>query len=314
MTVDKDKALAMFKALGFKTATKWAIKRLTDKLNKLGEVMDADAVIEGDKDATETLTLVLEALADGKTITVGEQAEDAKPADKAKKGGKAKKDKTKTGAQKKADKAKVEAQKKKAAADKKKADKANAAKAKADAEAAKKAKADAKAEADKKKADDEAAKQARAAERKAKAEKAAADKAEREAKKVTGARVCNTRPYFCGQVIRKYGLAAGCTPEMVAEVDALYGKANPVETLFCLRNAWHAMRGFLNVNDDVKTNAFSAPAVTVQVIENATPAQQDKATAQAAGKKPHKPRTDAQKKKDAERARARRAAKKAEKK
>lgn len=54
-----------------------------------------------------------------------------------------------------------------------------------------------------------------------------------------------TRPYYAGEVIAKYGLAAGKTDAMVAEVDALFGDVNPYQTDFCIRNAWHAIRAYL---------------------------------------------------------------------
>ncbi len=36
----------------------------------------------------------------------------------------------------------------------------------------------------------------------------------------------------------------GMTKAMVAELDNEYGHDNPAESLFCLRNAWHAATGF----------------------------------------------------------------------
>jgi outer membrane biosynthesis protein TonB len=60
----------------------------------------------------------------------------------------------------------------------------------------------------------------------------------------TGVREVVTRPYLAGQIIAKYGLAAGVTDDMVSELDDAYGKVNPAESLFTLRNAWHAIRGY----------------------------------------------------------------------
>ena len=51
-----------------------------------------------------------------------------------------------------------------------------------------------------------------------------------------------TRPYVCGQVLAEYGLDVGITENMIKAVDARYGKQNPRETAFALRNAWHAAR------------------------------------------------------------------------
>ncbi len=50
--------------------------------------------------------------------------------------------------------------------------------------------------------------------------------------------------FRAGTIIAKHGLAAGVTEAMVAELDEAYGKANPTESQFCLKNAWHAARGF----------------------------------------------------------------------
>lgn len=59
-----------------------------------------------------------------------------------------------------------------------------------------------------------------------------------------------TRPYLAGQIIQKYGLAAGVTPAMVAELDEAYGKPNPTESAFVLRNAWHSCRAYAGVAED----------------------------------------------------------------
>lgn len=67
---------------------------------------------------------------------------------------------------------------------------------------------------------------------------------------VPGVRPMRSRPYYAGVVIKKYGLAAGVTPAMVAEVDAAYGEPNPRESQFCLRNAWHACRAFAGAAED----------------------------------------------------------------
>ncbi len=44
---------------------------------------------------------------------------------------------------------------------------------------------------------------------------------------VPGVRPTRTRPYLAGTIITKYGLAAGVTDAMVAELDEEYGKPNP---------------------------------------------------------------------------------------
>jgi len=67
---------------------------------------------------------------------------------------------------------------------------------------------------------------------------------------VPGVRPMRTRPYLAGAIIAKYGLAAGVTEAMVAELDEAYGKPNPTESQFCLKNAWHACRAFSGVSKD----------------------------------------------------------------
>ena len=62
--------------------------------------------------------------------------------------------------------------------------------------------------------------------------------------KAPGVSYKQTRPYFAGVVVKRHGVAAGVTAAMVAEVDELYGSPNPRESQFCLKNAWHAVRGY----------------------------------------------------------------------
>lgn len=73
-----------------------------------------------------------------------------------------------------------------------------------------------------------------------------------EVKKPTtpGVRPMRTRPYLAGVLIAKHGLAAGVTDEMVAELDELYGKANPTESAYRLRDAWHIARGYAGVAEN----------------------------------------------------------------
>lgn len=86
-----------------------------------------------------------------------------------------------------------------------------------------------------------------AAEKKAAKEKAAAAKKKAA---IPGVRATITRPFLAGQIIKKHGRKAGVTEAMVTELDEIYGKANPAESMFTLRNAWHAIRGFETPMDD----------------------------------------------------------------
>ena len=67
---------------------------------------------------------------------------------------------------------------------------------------------------------------------------------------VPGVRPMRTRPYLAGTIIAKHGLAAGVTDAMVAELDEAYGKPNATESQFCLKNAFHAARGYLGIAED----------------------------------------------------------------
>lgn len=62
--------------------------------------------------------------------------------------------------------------------------------------------------------------------------------------KIPGVRETRTRPFLAGCLIKENGMGAGITDAMVAELDKQYGKTNPAESLFCLRNAWHSIRGY----------------------------------------------------------------------
>lgn len=109
--------------------------------------------------------------------------------------------------------------------------------------------------AEEKKSDKAAEKAKKDEEKQKKKEAAEKAKAEKEANKgpvIPGVRETITRPYLAGVIIAKAAgskakadlYKVGVTEEMVAELDKAYGKPNPAESTFCLRNAWHAIRGF----------------------------------------------------------------------
>ena len=68
--------------------------------------------------------------------------------------------------------------------------------------------------------------------------------------KAPGVHAKVTRPYLAGQIIREHGLAAGVTDAMVAELDEAYGKPNPIESRYRLKDAWHACRAYAGVAED----------------------------------------------------------------
>ena len=190
MKIKKENAVAIFLALGITTAPKWNNTRLTAKLNKLPEMVDADSDL-GDTEADANK--VLAALENGAKVELDLDGD--APATK---GGKAKKPAAKAKTPAKGGKAKKPATAKKAA-------------------------------------------------KKAPAEKSGP----------VGVREMPTRAYFAGQVVAERGIAAGITPDMVEEVDERYGKENPVETLYRLRDAWHAIRA---AEDVAKTKRKAAAA------------------------------------------------------
>ena len=71
-----------------------------------------------------------------------------------------------------------------------------------------------------------------------------------EAPKVPGVRPMRTRPYLAGLIIARHGIAAGVTNAMVEELDEAYGKPNPTESTWCLKNAWHSARGYTGVAEN----------------------------------------------------------------
>jgi hypothetical protein len=80
----------------------------------------------------------------------------------------------------------------------------------------------------------------------AKGKKAPAPAAESKAPKTPGvAAGMKTRAGCAGAVVAKYGLAAGVTDAMIAEVDKAYGRPNPTESSICTRNAFHAITAYL---------------------------------------------------------------------
>ena len=60
-----------------------------------------------------------------------------------------------------------------------------------------------------------------------------------------GVRAGRTRGYVAGQLIKKNGLDAGVTPELIAELNAEYGKPSDEMSEWLLKAAWHALRGYL---------------------------------------------------------------------
>ena len=63
---------------------------------------------------------------------------------------------------------------------------------------------------------------------------------------------CKSRAYLAGKLLAAAGLEGGVSPELVAKVDELHGKANPTQTGFDCRAAWHAINGYLEALQEMK--------------------------------------------------------------
>jgi hypothetical protein len=82
------------------------------------------------------------------------------------------------------------------------------------------------------------------------------------------------RAFVAGKVLAKHGHANGCPDELVAEVDAAYGKANAIESGICLRNAWHALRGYMLAGGKLEDlYGYVAPAAELAPAAGEAPAQ-----------------------------------------
>jgi len=225
--ITRDEAVAVFEALGLASAAKWNAKRMTGKISKIDEMVDDDTNIE-DEDVDDTLTKCLEAIENEEEIIVLSAAEAkaapaAKPA--AKKGGTkpAAKPAAKKGTKPASKKAKPEPEDDDEEVEETRVAKKPGRGAKPAAKGAK------------------GAKGAKPAAKGAKAKAAPS---------TPGVRATRTRPFLAGVLIKKYGTEVGVTDAMIAELDEMYGKENPTESSYRLREAWHGIRGFLNGDDE----------------------------------------------------------------
>lgn len=217
----------LFQALGRRTANRWGQQQLADSFDNGLEELATDEKLEAlEEEDLETYNTW--AGCEELVIVVDEE-----PAEE------------EVGAEEAAEEAPAPAKKKVA---KKKATKKAAKKTPAPAKkkAAKKAPAKKKAAAKKKatsKKDDDSP---------APAKKKAAKK------KAKGMRAGRTRTYIVGEVLAKYAgddiVPEVVTQKMLDEADKAYAKisdkANPRETEFAMRNAWHVLRGYHGVENE----------------------------------------------------------------
>ena len=232
--INREEAVALFVALGLSTASKWNTKRMASKLSKIDELVDDDITLEGDAD--ELLTVVLEAVEAEEKIEVvtgvaPKATKDTKAASKApEKSAEAPEDPL-ADLKAKFDAGEINAKqyavdRRRILRERKKAGK-TAPKAKEVAKSTK-------APPVEKPVAEVKAKRARPVE---------PGKAPKDGP--SGVRICRGRPYLAGKIIKKHGHGPGITKEMVEELDREYGSAKPAESLFTLRNAWQAIRGFI---------------------------------------------------------------------
>lgn len=268
LVITREKAVALFVALGTSTAGKWNNKRLTAKAAKVDEMIDDDTKLPKAED--KLLGKLLEAIENGTEIEVVDDAETEAPAP-AKKAAKAEAAKAPVEAPKGKAKSKPEATPVAGeleapaevtevspeealaelktrydngditAAEFKEGRKAIvAAKAAIEkaAKATKKGKPTSKPE--------EPAKPVDFSKKAAKPAKVAKAPVEDGQVRVPRVRSTETRPFLAGQIIKEYGLDVGVTDEMIAELDRRYGTNKPRECAHILRHAWHSVRGYLS--------------------------------------------------------------------
>ena len=65
-----------------------------------------------------------------------------------------------------------------------------------------------------------------------------------------GVRKCRSKGYLAGLLVMRHGLDAGMTDAMVAELDELTGKPSPGQSRFDLAFAWHAVRGWQDLDGE----------------------------------------------------------------
>lgn len=264
--VTREDALELFEALGITAAEKWNTKRLTAKVSAIDEMVDDDVKLKGKAD--KTLTILLEAIrAEDEIQIVTDTTPDAAPAKtkpekpaKDPKPEKAAKGKTAGPVTFESLKARYDAgeltakefqAERKAMREAAKANPAPAATSPATGKGAASGKPLAGAKDPKPEKPAKAGKTAPAEPKKAakaaKPEKPAKEpkvKAEKPEKKPR-VRDMKTRPYFTGVVLKKHGIDKGVTPEMVEDLNRLYGVVNDRESDAQLRWAIHVVKGYV---------------------------------------------------------------------
>jgi hypothetical protein len=238
MKIQKAVLASIAVQLGFKTAKTWDLDKAKAKAEQIPGQVDEDTKL-ADPAEQKLLAPLVEAIKAGTLEIVDDAA--AAPAAEA-----APKKATKPPIEDEDDKPAPVAAATETAAPKKKTAKAKPAAAAADADEVE--------EATKKPAEPKEAAPKKAT------KKAAAPKEPAAPRTRMGVTQARARPYLAGIIIKKAVKAAGLTMKeiakvgvtqaMVQELDASYGKANPNESLFCLRNAWHAIRGAVTADNE----------------------------------------------------------------
>ena len=70
------------------------------------------------------------------------------------------------------------------------------------------------------------------------------------------------RKHLAGKLIAKYGLQAGVTEDMIAELDRAVGVPKPRESGLILRQAWHSINGYLEETRSGTTQSILRPPST----------------------------------------------------
>lgn len=206
MQIERTKAVDLFVALGLKNADKWNDARMGTKLSRIKDMVDEDVALEDEEKAT--LAEIMAALDAGEEIEVTRSDAEPEAEPEAEPMSQRQRDDDTSSAERASKKAGQGA-------------------AKAAAKAA---------EREAEKAEKEAAKAAKVAERDAKkAEKAAAKKQP----------LRKTVFFVCGEVVAKYGLPAGITADMIAEVVSQVKTDDAPRIAIDMKTSWHAISGYV---------------------------------------------------------------------
>jgi outer membrane biosynthesis protein TonB len=220
LCVSREDAVALFKALDFKTASRWNRKKLRSQLAGLAELIEDGFELE-DEGLNDLLQAVVAAGKNEQSIDVAEE--------------KAEKDEP---AEEEDEEEGVAAPVGAADEDEEEEEEEEPAEEEDELE-----------EDEEEVEEDEEEEEEEEEEAQAKPKKPKKDKKEKKERAPgTGVRDSFTRAYAAGVVLSRHKehMMEGINQEMVKEVCDLFGDSNKSESFYCLRYAWHGINGYLN--------------------------------------------------------------------